>query len=132
MKISTKGRYALLIMAYLARNYNENRYITLKEISESENISLKYLERIIATLTKAKLVATLRGATGGYKLLRDPKDYTLLEIINASEGDLAPVECVEHKGTCPKINNCSSRKIWCELNNTIDSFFENKSLKDLI
>ena len=132
MKISTKGRYALLIMAYLARNYEDNRYITLKEISESENISLKYLERIIATLTKAKLVSTLRGATGGYKLLREPKEYTLLEIINASEGNLAPVECVEHKGTCPKINNCSSRKIWFELNNTIDSFFENKTLQDLI
>lgn len=132
MKISTKGRYALVIMTYLARNYNVDKYITLKEISESEDISLKYLEKIIAMLSKAKLVATLRGASGGYKLNKKPEEYTLLEIIEATEGKLAPVECVEHKTTCAKNGTCASRKIWCELNNTIDSFFENKTLKDLM
>lgn len=132
MKISTKGRYALIIMVYLARNYKKDDFITLKEISESENISLKYLERIIAMLTKAKLVSTQRGSTGGYKLIKKPEDYTILEIIEASEGPINTVECTEGHSTCPKKNTCTSKKIWCELNSTIDSFFENKTLKDLI
>ena len=93
MKISTKGRYALLIMIYLAKNYDNNTYITLKEISENESISLKYLEKIIALLTKAKLVETLRGAQGGYRLIKKPEEYTILEIIKASEGPIKTVSC---------------------------------------
>lgn len=132
MKISTKGRYALIIMVYLARNYENESYITLKEIAEKENISLKYLEKIMALLNKAKLVDTQRGSSGGYRLNKKPEEYTLLEIIEASEGPINTVDCTEGKMICPKKDTCTSKKIWCELNNTIDSFFENKTLKDLI
>ena len=86
----------------------------------------------MAMLTKAKLVSTQRGSTGGYKLIKKPEDYTILEIIEASEGPINTVECTEGNSTCPKKNTCTSKKIWCELNSTIDSFFENKTLKDLI
>ena len=131
MKISTKGRYALVIMAYLARKYETGGYITLKEISDNENISLKYLEKIISLLNKANLVETQRGANGGYKLNKKPEEYTLLEIIEASEGKIKTVECTEET-ICTKKDTCSSRKIWCELNLTIDTFFENKTLKDIM
>ena len=129
MKISTKGRYALLIMIYLAKNYDNNTYITLKEISEKEDISLKYLEKIIALLTKAKLVETLRGAQGGYKLNKSPEEYSVLEIIKASEGPIKTVDC---DNNCTKKDTCISKKLWCDLDNTLNEFFDNKTLKDLL
>ena len=129
MKISTKGRYALLIMIYLAKNYDNNTYITLKEISENESISLKYLEKIIALLTKAKLVETLRGAQGGYRLIKKPEEYTILEIIKASEGPIKTVSC---DSNCDKKDTCVSKKLWCDLDNTLNEFFDNKTLKDLL
>ena len=129
MKISTRGRYALIIMIYLAKNYESNNYITLKEISENENISLKYLEKIMALLTKEKLVETLRGANGGYKLNRKPEDYKILEIIKASEGPIKTVDC---DNNCYKKDTCISKKLWCDLDNTLNEFFDNKTLKDLL
>ena len=129
MKISTKGRYALLIMIYLAKNYDNNTYITLKEISKNESISLKYLEKIIALLTKAKLVETLRGAQGGYRLIKKPEEYTILEIIKASEGPIKTVSC---DSNCDKKDTCVSKKLWCDLDNTLNEFFDNKTLKDLL
>ena len=129
MKISTRGRYALIIMIYLAKNYESNNYITLKEISEKEDISLKYLEKIIALLTKAKLVETLRGASGGYRLNKSPEEYSVLEIIKASEGPIRTVDC---DNNCTKKDTCISKKLWCDLDNTLNEFFDNKSLKDLL
>ena len=129
MKISTKGRYALLIMIYLAKNYDNNTYITLKEISKNESISLKYLEKIMALLTKDKLVETLRGANGGYRLNRKPEEYTILEIIKASEGPIKTVDC---DNNCDKKDTCISKKLWCDLDNTLNDFFDNKTLKDLL
>ena len=129
MKISTRGRYALIIMIYLAKNYESNNYITLKEISEKEDISLKYLEKIIALLTKAKLVETLRGASGGYRLNKNPEEYSVLQIIKASEGPIKTVDC---DNNCTKKDTCISKKLWCDLDNTLNEFFDNKSLKDLL
>ncbi len=129
MKISTRGRYALIIMIYLAKNYESNNYITLKEISEKEDISLKYLEKIMALLTKAKLVETLRGASGGYRLNKIPEEYSVLEIIKASEGPIKTVDC---DNNCTKKDTCISKKLWCDLDNTLNEFFDNKSLKDLL
>jgi Rrf2 family protein len=129
MKISTRGRYALIIMIYLAKNYESNNYITLKEISEKEDISLKYLEKIMALLTKAKLVETLRGASGGYRLNKIPEEYSVLEIIKASEGPIKTVDC---DNNCTKKDTCISKKLWCDLDNTLNEFFDNKTLKDLL
>ncbi len=129
MKISTRGRYALIIMIYLAKNYESNNYITLKEISEKEDISLKYLEKIMALLTKAKLVETLRGASGGYRLNKSPEEYSVLEIIKASEGPIKTVDC---DNNCTKKDTCISKKLWCDLDNTLNEFFDNKTLKDLL
>ena len=129
MKISTRGRYALIIMIYLAKNYESNNYITLKEISEKEDISLKYLEKIMALLTKAKLVETFRGASGGYRLNKNPKEYSILEIIKASEGPIKTVDC---DNNCSKKDTCISKKLWCDLDNTLNEFFDNKTLNDLL
>ena len=130
MKISTKGRYALAIMSYLARNYKEDRYITLKEISEKENISLKYLEKIISMLNKGGYLLSLRGSEGGYKLAKDPKEYTIYEIISKTEGDIVVTSCVDSKFICSKKEKCRSFKLWNELNNVIINFLNGKTLDD--
>ena len=90
--VSTKGRYALTVMVDLARK-GEEGYVSLSDIAESENLSMKYLESIIAILNKGGLLKSLRGKNGGYMLARDPKDYTINEILLLTEGTLAPVKC---------------------------------------
>lgn len=130
MKISTKGRYALSIMAYLAKNYDEDRYVTLKEISENEKISLKYLEKIISLLNKDNYLISLRGSEGGYKLAKAPKEYTLYDIISSAEGNIAITSCVDAKFICSKREKCRSFKLWNELNQVIIDFLDSKTLED--
>ena len=94
MIVSTKGRYALRVMVCFAQR-GGNEYIPLKEIAESEGISQKYLESIMTTLSKAGFVDAVHGKGGGYRLSREPGEYTLGEILRLTEGSLAPVACLE-------------------------------------
>ena len=130
MKISTKGRYGVVIMLYLANEYKNDRYVTLHEISEKENISLKYLEKIMLSLNKEDFFISTRGVGGGYKLKYEPNHYTLKEILLASEGDLSVTTCVSE--ICPKKEKCHTFSVWNDLNDTIDNFLENKTLQDYI
>ena len=98
MMISTKGRYALRVMIDLAESGLEE-YVPLKEIADREEISRKYLENIMTVLSKAGLVDAIHGKGGGYRLNRRPEEYTLAEILNLTEGTLAPVSCMEN-GQC--------------------------------
>ncbi|MCR5787613.1 MAG: Rrf2 family transcriptional regulator [Bacilli bacterium] len=132
MRITTKGRYGLVIMLYLANHYKNDEYITLKEISESENISLKYLEKIMISLNKSDFLKSLRGSDGGYKLAYEPKNYTIKEILNVSEGNLDIVTCLNSEHECPKKDNCSSIKLWKGLNDVIDDYLSNKTLADFM
>ena len=130
MMVSTKGRYALMIMSYLAEN-EEDKATSLKDIAEYKNMGIKYLEIIVASLTKAGLLESVRGKNGGYRLVKKPQDYTLLEILNASEGSLAPVNCVED-GFCENAPNCKTNKMWCELDEIIENYLSQKTLADLL
>lgn len=130
MKISTKGRYGVVIMLYLANEYKKDRYVTLHEISEKENISLKYLEKIMLSLNKENFFISTRGVGGGYKLKYEPNHYTLKEILLASEGDLSVTTCVSE--ICPKKEKCHTFSVWNDLNDAIDNFLENKTLQDYI
>lgn len=130
MMISTKGRYALMIMTYIAEHQNES-VVSLKDIAENKNMGIKYLEIIISSLNKAGLLESSRGKNGGYRLNREPKDYTLLEILKVAEGSLAPVNCVE-EGFCDNAPNCKTNKMWCELDALISDFLSKKTLVDII
>ena len=132
MKISTKGRYALTIMLDLAKNYKSNRYITLKEISESENISLKYLEKIMLSLKTNDYFISSVGVSGGYKLKYEPSKYIIADILEAAEGNIDVTDCVKEKHICPKHHKCSTYKLWDELNTTIKNFLNSKTLEDYI
>ena len=131
MKISTKGRYALRVMIDLAINSN-GKYISLKDIAERQGISNKYLEQIISLLKKSGYLETARGNTGGYKLAKEPKEYTVGDILRASEGDLAPIYCLTEEGGCDRQANCKTYSFWKGLDNVINEYIDSKTLEDLI
>jgi len=132
MRISTKGRYGLVIMTYLARNYEKNRFVSIKEISEYENVSVKYLEKIISYFKNADFLDSCRGSDGGYKLKYEPKHYTIKHILEVSEGEIEVVSCLNSHFKCDKKEACVSMKLWKELNGVIENFLESKTLLDLM
>ena len=126
MRISTKGRYALRLMLDLAvHDTGEN--IALKTIAKRQDISGKYLEQIIGVLTKAGFVKSVRGSSGGYRLARSPKEYTIGDILRLTEGSLAPVACVEEG-----VENCLTLTVWQQLNDAINQVVDNITLADLV
>ncbi len=131
MKISTKGRYALTMMIYIGREYKNDRFISLKEISDKTDISLKYLEKIMVNLKRNDFFITLTGKDGGYKLKRDPSDYSIGEIIRAAEGNLDVVSCVGDM-LCPKKEMCSTYSLWEGLSQVINNYLDNKNLGEFI
>ncbi len=130
MKISTKGRYALVIMTYLALHYEEDRYISLKEISEKENISFKYLEKIMITLNKKNYFDVARGNNGGYKLKKSPDKYIVGDILRTANENLAPVNCVTDK--CEKKDDCKTFPLWEGLYSEINKYLDSKTLSDFM
>ena len=129
MKISTKGRYASSIMLDLALN-QKDEYVSLKDISERQGISLKYLEKIVAILNKAGYVLSYRGNNGGYKLSKKPEEYNVGDILRAAEGDLKPIECLE--SDCSKKRACMTFPFWQGLDEAIESYVDSKTLQDLL
>ena len=129
MKISTKGRYALVVMIELAGNSN-NEYIPLKDIAERQQISVKYLEKIVAMLNKAGFVQSNRGNNGGYKLVKEPKEYKVGDILRAAEGDLAPTGCVTEN--CVRKDKCKTFEFWQGLDKAIESYVDSTTLQDLL
>ena len=127
MKISTRGRYALIIMINLALSKD---VLSLKDIAEKEELPLKYLEKIMALLVKAKLVKSIRGKDGGYQLIKNPKDYSVGEILRASEGSLESRAC--DTDTCEKHDTCLTIKFFDGLYKEINEYVDNKKLSDLI
>jgi len=132
MKLTTKGRYAIAIMLELASHYDSGEFISLKDISEKENISLKYLEKIMVDLKKEGFFISSRGAEGGYKLARKPEEYKLGDIIIAAEKDIAPVGCVNSDAVCEKKALCKTFPIWDDLNKELMKYLNSKTLADYI
>ena len=130
MKISTKGRYALRVMIDLAVN-DKGDYVSLKDISNRQEVSLKYLEQIMAMLNKAGYVKSIRGNNGGYRLAKLPEEYKVGDILRKTEGDLAPIACVNGE-ECSKRENCKTFKFWQGLDNVINEYVDSKTLVDLI
>lgn len=132
MMVSTKGRYALTVMVDLARNAGDG-YVSLADIAEREELSMKYLESIIAILNKGGMLMSLRGKNGGYRLARDPKDYNINEILLLTEGTLAPVNCIMQDGVhCDKAATCSTLPLWAGLDSVIENYLSGITLEDVI
>ena len=131
MKISTKGRYALRVMIDIAINSN-NEYVSVKDIAVRQDISKKYLEQIMTMLSKAKLIETTRGNIGGYKLTKQPEEYKIGDILRATEGDLAPLDCLIDDNCCNRKENCKTYSFWVGLDKVINDYIDSKTLEDLI
>ena len=131
MKISTRGRYSTRMMLELALNYGKGPTL-LKEIAESEDISMKYLSQLVLPLKVAGLIMGTRGAHGGYLLTRPPEDIKLSEIITAVEGSMNPVECVDNPDICPRSSFCATFEIWEEMGRCNIQVLESHTLKDLV
>ena len=131
MIVSTKGRYALRVMVYLA--LHPEGHTPLKEIAESEGISQKYLESIMTLLSKGDLVDAVHGKGGGYRLNRSPEQYTVGSILKLTEGSLAPVSCTtQGPAACSRSTCCQTKPMWERLDKMIDEFFEGITLADLL
>lgn len=131
MKISTRGRYALRVMVDLAE-HSGGLFIPLKDIVAREEISQKYLEGIMTDLSKAGLVDGQHGKGGGYRLNRAPEEYTVGEILRVTEGDLAPIACLEKEANvCERAQECKTLPMWKKLYDMINNFFDSVSIADL-
>lgn len=132
MMVSTRGRYALQVMLDLARN-DSGEFISLKDISERQKISMKYLESIVSVMLNAGLLQSRRGAMGGYRLSRRPEEYSVGEIMRLTEGSLAPVSCVDREsGFCERADSCLTLPMWKKLDRLIDGYLSSVSIKDLL
>ena len=132
MIVSTKGRYALRVMVHFAQRGNES-YIPLKEIAEAEGISQKYLETIMSTLSKAGFVDAVHGKGGGYRLNRNPEEYTVGSILKLTEGSLSAVSCTtQGAAACSRTECCQAKPMWDRLDKMIDDFFEGITIGDLL
>ena len=130
--ISTKGRYALRVMIDLAE-HNSDNFIPLKDIASRQGISEKYLEIILKVLVKEKLLKGLRGKGGGYKLTREPENYSVGEILELTEGTLATVACLAPNAEpCEHAGNCRTLTMWQRFNTMVHDYFYGITLADLL
>ena len=132
MNITSKGRYALRVMLDLAQHPDDG-FVSLKTVAERQGISMKYLEAIVGNLKKAELLDSTRGKEGGYRLSRDPADYTVEEILHAIEDNLAPVSCIKDGSIqCDRAAACQTLPMWRELDEITNAYLNTVTLKDLL
>ncbi len=130
--ISTRGRYSIRILLDLAEHHTGD-FISLKDVAERQDISLKYIERILPLLKKGKLIETAHGKGGGYKLTKAPDEYNLLEILEYTEGDLAPVACLKSDAPpCERAAECKTLAVWEGYYKLTRDYFKNITLADLM
>ncbi|MBQ8401915.1 MAG: RrF2 family transcriptional regulator [Clostridia bacterium] len=133
MMISTKGRYALRILLDIAAAGTEEEYISLGDVAARQEISMKYLEAIVASLAKAGLVESKRGKAGGYRLGMKPEECTVADVVRAAEGSISPVACPECDGnTCSRSEKCLTVDLWKHLDAMIERYLSGVTLADLL
>ena len=132
MKLGTKTRYGARAMVELALRYeNENGIIPAKEISTHQQVSLKYLEHLLASLRSVGLVRSVRGAKGGHTLTRPPEEINLREIYHVFEGTEGFVECTTSPELCDRVDSCVTREVWAQMYEACMEILESTTLEDL-
>lgn len=119
------------MMYELALNYGRDSVI-IKDIAERQNISEKYLSKLIMPLKGAKLVNSARGSHGGYVLARNPSAITLREIVEVMEGGITVVDCVKNSNVCDRADSCPTRDIWCGLERSISGYLDGITLDEIV
>jgi len=132
VKISTKGRYSLRMLLDLAEHKNDG-FVSLKDISERQGISKKYLEQIVTLLSQPDILRTNRGNKGGYMLAREPDKYTVGDILRITEGGLFPVACLADKtNQCERSAHCKTLWVWKGLENVVNKYLDGITLQDIL
>ena len=132
MMISTRGRYALRVLADIAE-HTDKKYVPMKEVAQRQGISLKYLERILPVLNQHGYIEGVQGKGGGYRLIKEPKECRLGDILRLTEGDLAPVACLgKDAEPCERAAQCRTYPVWVEFYQLVNEYFDGKTLADLI
>lgn len=132
MKISTKGRYAVRLMLDVAV-YGSDKNVSMRDVAERQNISMKYLEQIVSQLAKVGYLKSIRGAQGGYRLTKKPSEYTIGDILRTTEGALSPVACLDDEiNRCPRAGQCPTIDFWQGLYDTVNNYVDSVTLEDLI
>ncbi|MFA9398362.1 MAG: Rrf2 family transcriptional regulator [Clostridiaceae bacterium] len=130
MKLTTKGKYGVKAMVDLAINYGD-KPVSIKNISERQNISVYYLEQLFSPLRKAKLIISVRGAQGGYILSKKPDDITISEIMDVLEGPVEIATCL-NDSSCNNIDCCATRLLWFNIKKSIEEVTQNTTLGDIV
>lgn len=131
MKLSTRGRYGLRALLDLALHQGEG-LVLLKDIARRQEVSLPYLEHLIATLIAAGMVKSTRGARGGVSLLKPPSEIKLSEVVQLLEGSITPVDCVNNPALCHRSTFCVTRDIWVEMKEAMSQVLDSTTLQDLV
>ena len=131
MKLSTKGRYGTRALLDVALHQGDNP-VQLKDIAGRQQISLSYLEHLVAPLVAAGILRSVRGARGGVSLARPAEKIPIIDVVRALEGSLAPVECVDDAAQCPRSESCVTRDIWIETMRAMEAVLESMTLADLV
>lgn len=131
LRLSTKGQYGVRAMYEIAKGYPD-KPVTIKEISEKQNVSVAYLEQILNKLRKANLIKSIKGPGGGYILKSDPEDISIASILKELEGPVALTSCLEPERSCIMIDNCVAHLLWKALGEQIEAFLETITLKNLL
>jgi Rrf2 family protein len=130
MKVSTKARYGLRVMIALANRYGQEP-VYLKDIAHEQELSEKYLSRIVMDLRSAGLLDAFRGANGGYVLARAPNKITVAQVVNVLE-DMTPVECVKDAAVCGRVETCSANEVWRRVDRAIQDTLGSITLEDML
>lgn len=133
MLVTTKGRYAMRLMSYIAGF--PDRKVALREVAENETLSVKYLEQLAHDMVQANLLKSVRGHGGGYMLARDASEITAGDVLRATEGTTVPVACaaLEEDGPgCPREQTCSTIEFWAGLDKVIEDYVDGVSLSSLV
>lgn len=131
MKLSTRTRYAVRAIIELAQN-DSKKPLQLKIIAQRQDISVKYLEQLMAVLRSAGFVRSIRGSKGGYVLAKTPNEIKLNEVLHRLEGTVATVECVENDDYCSRSADCAARYLWTKVEQAIERALESVTLQDLV
>lgn len=130
MKLSTRARYGMRALVDLTMRDN-NHLVQLKDIAESQQISLAYLEHLIIPLISAGIIKSTRGVHGGIRLAKSPDNIRLKEILEVLEGPLSPVHCIKDEKSCPRSGTCATRDVWNDITKAMENVLDSSTLQDL-
>jgi len=131
MRLSTRTRYGTRLLFELAYNYGKGP-VLLRDIARRQNISEKYLSKIIILLRSAGIVTSFRGAKGGYTLAKAPSEIRMREVVNVLEGDMAFLDCVKDASSCENMRRCPTRDFWCGMERAVNNYLESETLDTVV